>query len=121
MSIQQGLSSSPLTVEEIVRIDSTSLSITDKHYLRLLAHCLACFKAMTEKSQQRTLPMKEVRLQWCSRQPCFQGEESFVLSFMTQLDVAGRKLEEFAKKKNLAPLDLTLDLLIDICLENQNI
>ncbi len=68
---------SPLSHDEIEKIDKTPLSNIDRHHLRLLAHCLACFKKMDNDSNL-LLPHEKKRLEWFLSQPSLVDERTFV-------------------------------------------
>ena len=55
---------SPLSSADIETIESTNLSSIERHYLRLLAHCLACFKQMSDGSTSGELPNAQHRMKW---------------------------------------------------------
>ena len=105
-------SDSPLSIEEINRIDSTGLSSIDRHHLRLIAHSLACFKAMSNGSNSGPLPKEKERLKWLLAQPALNNEKTFVYELLDQLARAARQLERMADQCNVSPLELTLEELI---------
>ena len=74
---QSVLSLSPLSLEELERIDSTLLTQLDRHYLRLIAHCLACFKSMVDGQLVGALPSQRLRLLWCLEQPILASDHAF--------------------------------------------
>ena len=103
---------SPLNLEEISLIASTKLSATEKHHLRMLAHCLKCFQAMSTGSEGRLIPSKEVWLEWCLTNPVMVKDDEFVQVLFDQFSGAAVQLEKLATVLQVAPLDLTLDNLI---------
>ncbi len=102
----------PLSVEEIKRIDALSLSILEKHHLRLIAHCLASFKAMSEGSSIKDFPSEQSRLEWCATQASLEGQEAFISLLLEQFTVAEKYLDQLAKRYDIQPLEITLDQLI---------
>ena len=60
---------SPLSKESINLIGSTNLSVSEKHHLRMLLHCLECFKSMSKGNNEGLIPGKEVWLEWCLKNP----------------------------------------------------
>ena len=50
---------SPLSKEDINLIGLTNLSANEKHHLRMLAHCLQCFKSMSKDNPKGLIPVKE--------------------------------------------------------------
>ena len=107
---------SPLSFEEIERIDATGLPNIDRHYLRLLAHCLSCFKGMANGSNLGFLPEEQDRLKWLLAKPALIDEREFVFALLDQLASAGLQLEKIADQCNISPLELTLQELIDFSL-----
>lgn len=108
----EALADSPLSVEDVARIDATGLSNIDRHYLRLLAHCLACFKIMANYASSGPLPQEEDRLGWLSSQSVLMNEKAFIFLLLQQFQSAGEKLEKLAEECNVSPLELTLEQLI---------
>ena len=43
---------SPLSKDDINLIGSTNLSVSEKHHLRMLLHCLECFKSMSKGNEK---------------------------------------------------------------------
>ena len=103
---------SPLTLEDVNRIDETALSRLDKHFLRVLAHCLACFKLMSNEKRCGSLPSEQTRLDWLRSQHYFQREEAFVKVLLEQFAAASKNLEKVADHYQISPLELSLELLI---------
>ncbi len=101
-----------LCLKDVEFIDGTSLSSVDKHYLRLLTHCLACFHSMVVDDRSGQLPGHELRLQWCMKQPSLIADKSFIPIFLKQLEVAGDYLEALALSEGVTPLALQTEDLI---------
>ena len=110
---QRSFGNSPLSFEDIQRIDATGLPMLDRHHLRLLAHCLSCFKLMANGSSEQTLPKEDVRLKWLLAQPALSNEREFVFVLLDQLAGAALQLERLAKECDISPLELTLEELIN--------
>ena len=111
-----GYVDSPLTYQDIQKIDARRISSQDKHYLRLLAHALFTFKTVAstiELPDCKQLPNKEKCLEWLIIQRGFNEEDSFVAVFLEQLDTAAKQLEVLGKHYLVSPLELSLDQLID--------
>ena len=102
----------PLRYEDIALIESTNLSHIDKHYLRLLAHCLNSFKSMVGEASFGDIPSREMQIKWFKRLKPFQGDDSFLQVFLDQLDVAAKQLEKLAEKYSISPLELTIEHLV---------
>ena len=105
---------SPLSKEDINLIGSTNLSVREKHHLRMLLHCLECFKSMRKKNSERLIPGKEVWLEWCLKNPMMLKDDEFVQVLFDQFSGAATQLERLSNALEVAPLDLTLRDLIDV-------
>ena len=112
------LEKSPLSLEEISRIEATNLSSLDRYHLRLLAHCLQCFKSMAGRDSG-PLPDDQVRLKWFIEQPALVNEKPFISVLLEQFAVAGSQLEKLASDCETSPLALTLDDLIKSSIRSQ--
>ena len=104
---------SPLTKEQINLIALTNLSVSEKHHLRMLAHCLQCFKSMSKHNQGGLLPLKEEWLEWCLKNPIMMKDDEFVQVIFEQFSGAAIQLERLSNDLKVPPLDLTLRNLID--------
>ena len=104
---------SPLSKEDINLIGSTNLSVSEKHHLRMLAHCLQCFKSMSKRNEEGLIPGKEVWLEWCLNNPVMFKDDEFVQILFEQFSGAAIQLERLSNALKVAPLDLTLRHLID--------
>ena len=104
---------SPLTKEDINLIALTNLSASEKHHLRMLAHCLQCFKSMNKKNEIGLIPLKEEWLEWCLKNPVMIKDDEFVQVMLEQFSGAAIQLEKLSNDLKVAPLHLTLRNLID--------
>ena len=104
---------SPLTLDDIQLIDSSQLSMLDRHHLRILAHCLACFKLMNKENLSGILPSETERLEWLLKQPALKKDKDFIALLLKQFVSAALHLEHIARQREIAPLELTLSNLID--------
>ena len=104
---------SPLSSEEINLIGLTNLSASEKHHLRMLAHCLHCFKSMSKDNPRGLIPEKEEWLEWCLKNPIMAKDDEFVHVMFEQFSGAAIQLENLSNDLKVAPLDLTLRNLID--------
>ena len=118
---QHNLLKSPLSFEDIATIDETGLSIVDRHHLRLLAHCLSCFKEMAKGSSVGALPSENVRLKWLLAQPALTNEREFAFVLLDQLAGVGLQLEKLAAACDISPLELTLEELINESLRSAQV
>tara|TARA_Y100001968_G_C19252609_1_gene665216 strand:- start:287 stop:640 length:354 start_codon:yes stop_codon:yes gene_type:complete len=104
---------SPLSKEDISLIASTNLSVSEKHHLRMLLHCLNCFKSMSEDNEEKLIPSKEVWIEWCLKNPVMFDDDEFVQVLFEQFSGAVVQLEKLSNNLNIAPLDLTVQDLIE--------
>jgi len=104
---------SPLSKEDINLIALTNLSVSEKHHLRMLAHCLQCFKSMSKKNSVGSIPVKEEWLEWCLKNPIMLKDDEFVQIIFEQFSGAATQLERLSNDLKVPPLDLTLRNLID--------
>tara|TARA_B100001250_G_C19696386_1_gene742740 strand:- start:277 stop:648 length:372 start_codon:yes stop_codon:yes gene_type:complete len=104
---------SPLHKEDINLIGSTNLSVSEKHHLRMLLHCMECFKKMTQGSEKGLIPGKEVWIEWCLKNPIMLNDDEFVQILLEQFTGAAVQLERLSDALKVAPLNLTLRDLID--------
>ena len=104
---------SPLSKEDITLIAMTNLSVNEKHHLRMLAHCLQCFKSMRKTNDKGSLPVKEEWLDWCLKNPIMLKDDEFVQVMFEQFSGAAIQLERLSNDLKVAPLDLTLRNLIE--------
>tara|TARA_B100000700_G_C14875184_1_gene775302 strand:+ start:507 stop:866 length:360 start_codon:yes stop_codon:yes gene_type:complete len=103
----------PLSREDINLIGSTTLSVSEKHHLRMLLHCLQCFKSMNKKNEEGMIPAKEAWLEWCLKDPKMYKDDEFVQVLFEQFSGAAIQLERLANDLKIPPLDLTLKDLIN--------
>ena len=104
---------SSLSKEDINFIESANLSVSEKHHLRMLLHCLECFKAMSQEHKEGLIPAKEVWLEWCLKNPRMLKDDEFVQLLFEQFSGAAIQLERLSNALKVAPLNLTLRDLID--------
>ena len=104
---------SPLSKDDINLIASTNLSVSEKHHLRMLLHCLECFKSMSPENKEGLIPSKEVWLEWCLKNPIMVKDDEFVQVLFEQFSGAAIQLERLSNALKVAPLDLKLRDLID--------
>jgi len=104
---------SPLSKEDIDLIAAANLSVNEKHHLRMLLHCLECFKSMVNSNEKGLIPEKEDWLEWCLQNPIMVKDDEFVQVLFEQFSGAAIQLEELSNALKVAPLDLTLRDLID--------
>ena len=107
------LANSNLSKDDINLIGSTNLSVSEKHHLRMLLHCLECFKSMSKGNEQGLIPGKEVWLEWCLKNPRMLKDDEFVQVLFEQFSGAAIQLERLSNSLKVAPLDLTLRDLMD--------
>ena len=112
-SFVDNFENSPLRKEDINQIGSTNLSVSEKHHIRMLLHCLECFKSMCSGNEEGLIPSKEVWLEWCLQNPIMFKDDEFVQVLFEQFSGAALQLEKLATILKVAPLNLTLQDLID--------
>lgn len=113
-SLFENLENSPLTVEDIKLIELTNLSTFEKHHIRMLSHCLECFKSMKNKNQAGSIPDKEIWMEWCLARPRMVNDDEFIHVLFEQLSGAAVQLEKLSEVFNVPPLELTLKDLIAV-------
>lgn len=106
------LINSPLSLSDIQKIDATELPSMERHYLRLLAHCLFCFKEIANGSSFGALPSEEDQFQWLLAQPTLSTDKEFAFILLEQFALVANQLERLAEEFRISPLELTLDELI---------
>tara|TARA_Y100001968_G_C19140176_1_gene611044 strand:+ start:398 stop:757 length:360 start_codon:yes stop_codon:yes gene_type:complete len=104
---------SPLSKNDINLIESTNLSMSEKHHIRMLLHCLECFKSMSKENKEGLIPKKEVWLEWCLKNPVMFKDDEFVQVLFEQFSGAAIQLERLSNAIKVAPLHMTLKDLID--------
>ncbi len=112
------LSNSPLSEEEIYMIEATCLPIFQRHRLRLLAHCLASFKAMKPECSSGELPALDLRMKWCLDQQQIREDPEFMNLLLDQFSSAAIQLEKLAHLLGLTPIELSLDHLISAAIND---
>ena len=112
-SFADNFKNSPLDKEDITLIALTNLSVSEKHHLRMLAHCLQCFKSMSRDNSRGLLPVKEEWLEWCLQNPVMLKDDECVQIMFEQFSGAAIQLEKLSNDLSVAPLDLTLRNLIE--------
>ena len=109
----ENLENSPLSKDDIHLIGSTNLSVSEKHHIRMLLHCLECFKSMSTGNKEGLIPGKEVWLEWCLKNPKMFKDDDFVQVLFEQFSGAAIQLEKLANALKVAPLELSLKDLLD--------
>ena len=99
--------SNPLNIQTIQEIDNLDLPIMQKHYLRILAHCLQILKIINADNSfeyQNKNPLRE----WCDNKSKKFDDKKFSDLFYEQLESTSKKLSTFSKKigKNIEDLEI---------------
>ena len=105
--------SNPLNIKTIQEIDNLDLTIMQKHYLRILAHCLQILKVINlDKSleYQNKNPLRE----WCDSQSKKFDDKKFSDLFYEQLEASSKKLSTYSKKIGKSIEDLEIDDLVPL-------
>ena len=103
--------SNSLNLEIIQEIDNLDLSIMQKHYLRILAHCLQIAKNLIEDDSLEFCDKNSLRT-WCDNQSKKFDDKKFSDLFYEQLESTSKKLSTFSKKIGKNIEDLEIDDLI---------
>tara|TARA_B100000214_G_scaffold345301_1_gene295090 strand:- start:21 stop:380 length:360 start_codon:yes stop_codon:yes gene_type:complete len=109
----ENFGNSPLSKEDINLIGSTNLTASEKHHIRMLLHCLECFKSMSKSDDKGLIPDKEIWVEWCLNDPIMFSDDEFVQVLFEQFSGAAIQLERLSNVLKVAPLDLTVSDLID--------
>ena len=109
--------STPLNIETIQEIDNLDLPIMQKHYLRILAHCLKFLKIINLDNRLKYQDKNPLR-EWCDNQSKKFDDKKFSDLFYEQLESTSKKLSTFSKKigKSIEDLEIAdLVLLVKQC------
>ena len=113
-SFFENLENSPLTLEDIKLIEFTNLSVLEKHHIRMLSHCLGCFKSMNIKNTEGNIPDKEMWIEWCLSRPEMVKDDEFIHVLFEQFEGAAVQLEKLSEVFKVPPLELTVKDLIAV-------
>ena len=102
---------SPVNKEVVDQIERLDLSTLQKLHLKLLAHCLEVFKDIS-LTAEKEFPNEILLKRWCENEAKKLKDESFSVLLFEQMNSAGVKLKNYAKKIGKDPLDINLDDLI---------
>ena len=102
-----------LSLQDLQKIDKSTLSCLDRHHVRLIAHCLLCFQSMNDDKNSKSLPDQEQCLKWCLSQPELVNDNDFLDLVLEQLRGATKQLNDLASLLKVPPLELTLDDLLN--------
>ena len=105
--------SGPLSRADAEQIEATLLPNLDRHHLRLLAHCLRSFQVIAKPRQSGPLPDQRSLEQWLLVQPQLVDEPQFRDLLLNQFLAAAQQLEDLARQRDLSPLELNLEELIE--------
>ena len=101
-----------ISLDQIEKIERSSLSILEKHHLRLMLHCLESFRQMLNTSDPEKLPDQHSIRIWLLNQPGLEKEEIFVSNLLHQFALAANQLEELADRIGISPFGITVEDLI---------
>lgn len=106
----------PLSQAELAELESTLLPALERHHLRLLAHGLRTLQAIAAADGappgSEELPDRSAILSWAADQPPIAQDRAFIEVLSSQLESAGRQLEQLAAELGRPPLSLELRDLI---------
>ncbi len=114
------MTESPLSLEDIEKIDTTLLPALARHHLRVLAHCLAAFKTISGGKASGPFPSEPEKLKWLNKQESIKNDQKFISLLLNQFSSAELQLKKLAQANGLSPLELTLEDLIASSIEQQN-
>ena len=117
MSNKTNYFSSPITDEIVKNIDQLDLSITQKHHIRLLLHCLEILKGIAKDD---IILFEEDKLlrEWCEKQSQKFNDKNFNQLFYEQMSSSAKKLNSFAQSIEKKFKDLDLEDLITLVEKN---
>ena len=112
MSNQTNSFSSPINEEIVKNIDQLNLPASQKHHIRLLAHCLAILKEIATEENDVFEEYKLLR-KWCEAQSQKFNDRTFDQLFYEQMSSAAKKINSFSltQQKKFQELDFQ-DLII---------
>ena len=110
--MDENLSQSPLSFEDALKIQQLPIDPLDKHHIRLLAHCLECFKKIAVDNDLDSMPSSQQISNWCKKILSNDDEEFFHL-FFSQLENASTQLKNIGKEIGKYPLSIDLEDLIE--------
>ena len=106
----------PLSPAELAELESTLLPALERHHLRLLAHGLRTLQAIAAADGAQPgsddLPDRSAIRSWAADQPPIAQDRAFIEVLSSQLESAGRQLEQLAAELGRPPLSLELRDLI---------
>jgi hypothetical protein len=106
----------PLSPAELAELESTLLPALERHHLRLLAHGLRTLQAIAAADGAQhgsdELPDRSAIRRWAADQPPIAQDRAFIEVLSSQLESAGRQLEQLAAELGRPPLSLELRDLI---------
>ena len=103
--------SNPLNMQTIQAIDNLDLPIMQKHYVRILAHCLQILKIINADNNSEYQNKNFLR-EWCDNQSKKFDDKKFSDLFYEQLESTSKKLSTFSKTIGKSIEDLDLDDLV---------
>ena len=103
--------SNHLNMKTIQEIDNLDLPIMQRHYLRILAHCLQILKMINKYDSSELCDQNSLR-EWCDNQSKRFDDQKFSDLFYEQLESTSQKLSIFSKKIGKNIMDLEIDDLV---------
>tara|TARA_B100000945_G_scaffold304805_1_gene290673 strand:+ start:482 stop:835 length:354 start_codon:yes stop_codon:yes gene_type:complete len=107
----------PLNIEMIRAIDQLNLSTIKKHHLRILAHCLAILKFISQKNSSFDTE-EDLLKEWCNNQSRKFNDQDFSDLLFEQLSLTAKKLNIFSQMIGKEIEDLQIEDLILLVEEN---
>ncbi len=108
----------PTTInrELIERIEHLNLSITQRHHVRLLVHCMQVFQDISA-SNNGIFPTDDLLRFWCQAQANRFNDEQFADLLYQQISTAVETLIKYSKKINKNFFDLDIEDLVNVVTE----
>ena len=110
MSEHFSSSKSPLSDKDVELIDALNLDTSQKHHLRILAHCLFSMKEI-KFDGSGNFPSNEERLKWCRE--FTNSDDQFTKLLLEQINNAVSQLENLSTFINKEPMRMSLDDLVN--------
>ena len=110
--------SNPLNIQTIKEIDKLDLPIMQKHYVRILAHCLQILKIINVDNSSEFFDKNSLR-EWCDNQSRRFEDKNFSDLFYAQLNATAKKLSILSQRLDKNIKDLEIDDLVLLVEQSQ--
>jgi len=108
----------PITInrELIERIETLNISITQRHHVRLLVHCMQVFQDISA-SNDGIFPTDDLLRSWCQSQANRFNDDNFSDLLYQQISTVVQTLIKYSKKINKNFFDLDIEDLVNVVIE----